>query len=184
MLQARAKQNEQTQDPLSGVVLMADEQVRGSLAGSAGDRNNLLLTDRRVIHIVGEGSNMKASYAAVDDISAVEITRQSVQGYSAYIWAVLAFFVAAMLWRVIENETLSLVAAGIVALMGVYLIADRILTRGEHALVFKAGGAEIQYALRGTEEQSDAEALITKLFELKDERGNQRYVRAKTFSPR
>ena len=189
MLRARARRDEGTKGTMMGVKLMADEEVQESLGTGEGDGSNgggniVLLTGKRVIHVSGSGSNQKTAYAAIEDISTVEVTRQSVEGYSAYIWAVLAFFVSAMLWRVIENQTLSIVAAAIVALMGVYLIVDRLLSRGEHALVFKAGGAEIQCTLRGDGDQSDAEALIARLFELKDERRDPKYSRAKTFSPR
>ena len=190
MLQAKAKRSERSQGRLSCVALMADEEVQDSLGINEGDSSNsgnqsvVLLTDRRIIHISGTRSNQKTSYAAIEDISAVEITRQSVTGYSAFIWAALAFFVSAMLWRVIENQTLSIAAAAIVALMGIYLIVDRLLTRGEHALAFKARGAEIQCALKGDGDQPGAEALITRLFELKDERSASRYSRAKNFSPR
>ncbi len=190
MLLTKSKQAERLQGTSPDVRLMEGEEVQESLgtgqdekAGRAG-QSVLLLTDRRVIHVSGSGANRKTSYAAIEDINAVEITRQSVEGYSAYIWAVLAFFVAAMLWRVIENQTLSLVAAGIVALMGVYLIVDRVLSRGEHALVFKAGGAEIQCPLNGNDDQPRAEALVTRLFELKDERNKPQFARASTFSPR
>ena len=89
-----------------------------------------------------------------------------------------------MLWRVIENPTLSYAAAAIVTLMGIYLIVDRLLSRGEHALVFKAGSAEIQCALKRDADNSEAETLITRLFELKEERSKPQYGRAKSFSPR
>ena len=190
MLQAETNRRQKQQSNLPGLRLMAGEEVQESLGADEGEspksanRSMLLLTDRRIIHISGSGSNLKTSYAAIDDVSVAEITRQSVGGYGAFIWAVLAFFVAAMLWRVIENQTLSIVAAAIVALMGIYLIVDRLLSRGEHALVFKAGGAEIQCALKGDGDQANAESLIARMFELKDERSKPQYARAKTFSPR
>ena len=190
MLQAETNRRQRQPSNLPGLRLRTNEDVQESLgaeesnSSKSASRSRVLLTDRRIIHINGSGSNIKASYLAIDDVSVAEITRQSVQGYSAFIWAVLAFFVAAMLWRVIENQTLSIVAAAIVALMGVYLIADRLLSRGEHALVFKAGGAEIQCALKGDGDQANAEALIARMFELKDERSKPQYAHAKTFSPR
>ena len=190
MLQAKTNRSESTHDASSDITLMADEQVQQSIgvddvAGSRdGKRNIVLLTDRRVIHIIGAGTNRKTSYAAIDDISAVEITRQSVRGYGAFVWAALAFFVSAMLWRVIENQTLSIAAASIVALMGIYLIVDRLLATGEHALVFKAGGSDIECALKRNADHSEAEALVTRLFELKEQRADPKYTRSKSFAPR
>ena len=190
MLQAKTKPNEQAQGALSAVTLMANEQVQQSLGVDDTDRSNdsntniVLLTDRRVIHIEGAGQNRRTSYAAIDDISAVQITRQSAGGYGAFVWAALAFFVSFALWRIIENQTLSYAAAAIVALLGIYLIVDRLLARSEHALVFKAGSAEIQCALKRDAGNAEAETLITRLFELKDERSKPHYARAKSFSPR
>ena len=190
MLRAKPKPNEQAQDALTGVPFMADEELQQSLgvddahASRVSKTNILLLTDRRVIHIDGAGQNRKTSYAAIDDISAVEITRQSAGGYGAFVWAALAFFVSAMLWRVIEHQTLSYAAAAIVTLMGIYLIVDRLLATGEHALIFKAGSAEIQCPLKRDAANDEAEALVTRLFELKEEQAKPHYARAKNFSPR
>ena len=190
MLQAKAKQNESIPGGMDSAALMPGEEVQKSLGIDEGGSSNshsksiVFLTDRRIIHISRTGSNQRTSYATIEDISAVEITRQSVEGYSAFIWAVLAFFVSAMLWRIIENQTLSIAAATVVALMGIYLIVDRLWARGEHALVFKVGGAEIRCALKGSGNQPDAEALVTRMFELKDERTRPQFTRAKTFSPR
>ena len=189
MLQAKAKQSEQAQDESNGIALMTGETVRAVLGTSLADNSNadkdaVLLTDRRVIHISGRRANRRTAHAAIEDIGAVAISRQAVAGYGAFVWAAIAFFVSVMLWRVIDSEMLALGAAVIVALMGVYLIFDRLWERGEHALVINAGGAEIRCALTDKNAQSEADAFILRLFELKYERGNPQHTRAKTFAPR
>ncbi len=190
MLQAKTTPNALPHNTARDVTLMPDEQVHESLGinkdgeSKESNRNIVLLTDRRVIHISGAKSSQKTSFAAIEDISIVELTRQPPRGYGAYIWAGLAFLVSVMLWRIIENQTFSIAAAVIVALMGVYLIIDRLTLQGEHLLLFKSGSAEIQVEIKGDGQLSNADTLITKLFELKEERISLRYSRAKTFSPR
>ncbi|MYC05589.1 MAG: hypothetical protein F4X57_00135 [Chloroflexi bacterium] len=189
MLQARVKQSEQVQDESSGIALMTGETVRATLGTSLADDSNadkdsVLLTDRRVIHISGRRTNRRTAHAAIEDISAVAINRQAVKGYGAFVWAALAFLVSVLLWRVIDSEMLALGAAAVVALMGVYLIIDRLWERGEHGLVIRTGSAEIRCALTDKNAQSEAEAFILRLFELKYERSNPQHTRAKTFAPR
>ena len=189
MLQAKVNHSEQVQDESTGIALMAGETVHATLGTSLADNPNadkdsVLLTDRRVIHVSGKRANRRTAHASIEDISAVAISRQAVRGYGAFVWAALAFFVSVVLWRVIESEMLALGAAVIVALMGVYLIVDRLWERGEHGLVIRAGSAEIQCALTDKNAQSQAEAFILRLFELKYERSNPQHTRAKTFAPR
>lgn len=190
MLQAKVKRSEQAHDEPNGIAFMNGESMHATLGTSLTDdshagKDAVLLTDRRVIHISGRRANRRMEHVAIEDISAVAINRQAVEGYGAFVWAAIAFFVSVILWRgVIDNEMLALGAAAIVALMGVYLIVDRLWTRGEYALIIKAGSAEIRSALTGKNAQSDAEAFILRLFELKYERSNPQHTRAKTFAPR
>ena len=190
MLKANAKQGELTQGRVRGVTLMAYEEIQASLGISEGDDSNggdgevVVLTDRRVIQVSGSESRRRTSFAAIEDISAVEITQQPTGGYGSFVWAGLAFIASAALWRIIENQTISIGAAVIVALLGVYLIHDRLSSGGEHVLVFKTSGAEIRIDLKGEQSQEEAEALITRMFELKAERILSKYARANSFAPR
>ena len=190
MLRTKLKQEAAGEDSnLSAVSLMEDEEVQASIGtsedGISADGDVILLTDKRIIHISGTEVNRRLAAAAIEDIGIVEITRQSAGGYSSFIWAALAFFVSFVLWRfVIDNQTIAIAAAVIVALMGVYLIFDRLTSRGGHILSFKANGADIQCQLPENGNQAGTEALITRLFELKDERSKPLNARAQSFSPR
>lgn len=171
----------------SKVSLMDGEEIQTTLGVSddgAASGDVLLLTDRRVIHISAAHSGQKMAFAAISDIASVELTRQPAVGYGAFVWAGLAFIVSFTLWRIIENQTISIGAAVIVAILGIYLIIDRLTAQGEHVLVFRAGTAEIRAELDKAECQADAEALVTRLFELKEERSSRRYAPASKFSPR
>ncbi len=172
---------------LSAVSLMKDEEVQASIGtsedGIPANGDVILLTDKRVIHLSGTQANRRLASAAIEDIGIVELTRQPAGGYSSFIWAALAFFVSFVLWRfIIDNQTIAIAAAAIVALMGVYLIFDRLTSRGAHILSFKANGADIQCQLSENGSQAGTDALITRLFELKDEQNRPHH--AKSFSPR
>ena len=188
MLRAKLKQEAAGEDGNSSAVsLLKDEEVQASIGtiedGVPADGDVVLLTDKRIIHISGTDADRSLTTAAIEDIGIVEITRQSAGGYGAFIWAVLAFFVSFVLWRfVIDNQTIAIAAAGIVALMGVYLIFDRMTSRGGHILSFKANGADIQCLLPEGGDQAATDALITRLFELKEERSKPHH--AQSFSPR
>ena len=190
MLKAKAKKGVLEQGRVRGVTLMAKEEIQASLGISEGEDSNdgdgevVVLTDRRVIQITGSESRRRTSFAAIEDISAVEINRQPTGGYGSFVWAGLAFIVSAALWRIIENQTISIGAAIIVAIMGVYLIYDRLTSGGEHVLVFKTSGAEIRIDLNGEQNQVAAEALTTRMFELKADRSLSKYARANSFAPR
>ena len=172
---------------LSAISLMKDEEVQASIGtsedGIPADGDVILLTDKRIIHISGAQANRRLAAAAIEDIGIVEITRQPAGGYSSFIWAALAFFVSFVLWRfIIDNQTIAIAAAAIVALMGVYLIFDRLTSRGAHILSFKANGGDIQCQLPENGNQAGTDALITRLFELKDEQSKPH--NAQSFSPR
>lgn len=188
MLRTKLNQNMRTQDSSSDISLMPGESIQASVgrfedaASRKGDA--LLLTDARVIHISCSSANHSTTIAALDDIGAVELTQRPVSGYGAFAWAALAFFVAFMLWRVVESQWVSVGAAVAVALLGVYLIVDRLMSKGERVLVFRASGSELRVELSGGERQSEAEALIARLFELKERRGAPSYTSPSRFSPR
>ena len=170
------------------VNLMAGEQIQASLtaadAGQAGENDTLTLTNRRIIRTSGGAESRRISFAAIEDITVAEIVHTRKQGYGAFIWAALAFFVAFMLWRIIETQTYAIAASGIVVLMGIYLLADRLMLHGGQSLIFKTGSAEIRLDLKSERDQSQIDALITKLFDLKEERRSPQYARAKNFAPR
>ena len=193
MLRPTPKQDIRTEDSSNGVSsngvsLMPGESIQASVGryeyAAARKDDALLLTDTRIIHISYSDANHSKTIAALDDIGAVELTQRPVGGYGAFIWAALAFFVAFMLWRVVDSQWLSVSAAVIVGLMGVYLIADRLMSRGERLLVFRSSGGQLRVELNGEERQSEAEALTARLFELKEQRGAPRYTSASRFSPR
>ncbi len=122
-----------------------------TLADSSGDNESpevLLLTDSRVIHLNGTGKRRTAVFASVDDISTVEISSERA-GLGVYVWSGLSFIVALLLWRVINNPIGSVASAIIVALMGVYLIADHLMSAGTSVATFKTSASQFKVVLKG-----------------------------------
>ena len=87
----------------------------------------LLLTDKRVIYLSGQGKRRRAMYASVGDVQAVEIGYHA-RGNGAYVWAGLAMLAAFFLFFVIENTLGRIAGPVVVAGLGVYLVVDNLLT--------------------------------------------------------
>lgn len=177
-----------TQAEFGGISLMSGERIVASLGISDRDHRDyegdaIALTDSRVILASAERGRQRAAFIAIDDVSAVEIARKP-EGYANFVWAGLAFFVAAMLWRAIDSQTLAIAAAAIVALMGVYLVIDRLTSRGNPSIAFRSGASEIDSPLPDDGELADAHALANKLFELKQARADRALPQSRVFAPR
>lgn len=188
MLEAHQQHQEAANNDFSGVRLIDDEHIQSSIGVSETDttarnRDVMLLTNKRIIHISGAAANQHTSFASIDDVSVVEIIRHS-EGYGSFIWAGLAFLVSVMLWQVIDSQALSLVAAVAVALMGVYLIVDRLIPRGEYDVVFRTRTTEIRTKLNNASALPDAKLFIATLFSLKDEQKGRAYSTVRTFALR
>ena len=185
---ARQQQDHAPQSEFGGITLMPDERIVASLGITDRDRRDddgdaIALTDSRVILTNAERGRQRAAFMAIDDISAVEIARRP-EGYSNFVWAGIAFFVAAMLWRAIDSQTLAIAAAAIVALMGVYLVIDRLTSRGNPRIAFRAATAELDAAIPDDGELANAHALANKLFELKQARADRALPQPRVFAPR
>ena len=174
----------------AGISLNDGERIESMLpmADDGGGRSSeapeiMVLTDKRVIHLQGSGSHRQALFASLDDIESVEVTFER-EGFGAYIWAALAFFVAILLYVVIANTAGRIIAAGIVTLMGVYLIADHATSPGRPFVVFKAGSAHVRRDLKGADASANIYPFINRLFQLKAENAADGFSRASRFAPR
>ena len=129
----------------------------------------LLLTDKRVIYLSGEGKRRRAMYASLRDVQAVEIGYHA-RGSSAYVWAGLAFLAAFFLFFVIENTLGRIAGPVVVAGLGVYLIVDNLLTPNKQFVVFRAAGCQLLVDLDGDGVTEAVNDFIARLFQLKEGR--------------
>ena len=145
--------------------------------------NVVLLTDRRVIHLNVNGRTRKAVFASLQDVEAVEIAGER-RGYGGFIWAGMAFVVAIMLWRVWDHPVGSFLAAVAVAMMGVYLIVDHLLTPGVTSATFKAGSSQLRFGIDGPQASAEVYAFVNRLFELKGSGNAHDAFGRRRFTPR
>ena len=171
MIEAQRRQGDAAQNEYEGIRLTGGERIEASLGmGDVADGGDaLLLTDRRIVRI-GGGRNRQRAFAAIDDVSAAEIARQP-EGYANYVWAALGFLAALLVWLTIDSPPLSWIAAAVLALMGVYLVIDRLISRGSAYVAVRAGATQIFAALKDADIPA-AELLINRLFELKAARAD------------
>ena len=172
MIEAQRQQIDAAHNEYEGIRLVGGERIEASLGmGDAADGGDaLLLTDRRIIRIGGGGRDRQRAFAAIDDVSAAEIARQP-EGYANFVWAALGFLAALLVWQTIDSPPLSWIAAAVLALMGVYLVIDRLISRGSAYIAVRAGPTQISAALKDADIPA-AELLINRLFELKAARAD------------
>ena len=155
---------------------VADADAKGT--------DDLMLTDRRLIHLNVNGRSRRASFVSIQDITAIDISSERAGGLAGYLWGGLALFVAVMVWRVWDHPVGSVVAAVSVAGMGIYLVLDRLLSPSGVRASFRAGTAVLQLSIRSPKAAGDIHGFVNRLFQLKDEGGDRASRRPRTFSLR
>ena len=174
----------------SNVSLMEGERVDSALTlrdggkrGLNGGAEVMLLTDKRIIHLRGTGTRQKAIFVSIQDVETVEVSTQQ-EGNGGFIWAALALVVAILLYYAIDHSIGRIAAAGFAVLMGVYLIADKLLDPGKPLVIFKARSTQFWCGLNNSKARADVYPFINRLFHLKSENGSDGYSRADHFAPR
>ena len=172
------------------VSLMDGETIDSAISLTAGlngdyarDPDVILLTDKRIIRLTAEGRRHNAVFVALQNIDAVEITTQR-EGYGAFLWGGLSFFVAIMLWKVWDHPLGSGLAAAAVALMGVYLVLDRIFSPGTVQASFKAGSSQVMCGLKSDQASRDIYPFVSRLYQLKSRVAEDGTRGAGSFAPR
>ena len=174
----------------SDVILIEGERIQAALNwnGDTGNRAKddadvLLLTDQRVVLVNRDGRRRNAVFVAIEDVDSVEVSSES-GGYGGYVWGGLAFFVAVMLWRMWEHPIGSVLGPVAVALIGLYLIADQLLSPKRQRATFRAGSSLIQCSIDDGAPTTDAYVFVNRLFQLKAAVGRHRTGGGGSFAPR
>ena len=169
------------------VTMMDGERIVATLNlrdGPGDGTDAIMLTDKRLIHLVEKGRNREAALVSLQDVSAVEINSERRGGYSGFIWGALALVAALLVWRVWDNPALSFLAALGVALMGVYLVVDQLLSPNTLRAVFRAGSHQLELSVDNAHESGDVYAFANRLFELKGEGRREQAEQRIDFAPR
>ena len=173
----------------TNTILMDGERIDSTVrlsGGAAGSARNgsgvMLLTDKRVIHLRGDGKRQQAAFAAIQDVDVVEISFDR-EGYSAFIWAATALVVALVLYFfVIDHFAARIAASFVVALLGIYLIVDKLTAARSPILVFKSGPSQLRCELKDEQAAANVQEFIKRFFQLKEEitsngaRGRRRFA--------
>ena len=153
--------------------LMDGERIEVSIgAKSRGGRStgkggqSLLLTNYRIIHVVGAGNGSDIVMASVDDVDAVEFVEMT-EGYGAFVWAALSVVLSIALYVILENRIAQIVVPLMVLGMGVYLIVNRVFFSGGPAAMFRTGGSAITWPFRTEDEAEEIRDFIRELYRLK-----------------
>ena len=117
----------------------------GSPAENGSDM--LYLTNRRILRLHANGRSTRAEFASIADVETVDVSKEK-QGPSGFVWGFLGIVAALLLWLVIDHPVGSLAAAAIVALLGAYLIADRITRHTTAQVTFATRSAQLRVELR------------------------------------
>ena len=136
----------------------------GSPAENGSDM--LYLTNRRILRLHANGRSTRAEFASIADVETVDVSKEK-QGPSGFVWGFLGIVAALLLWLVIDHPVGSLAAAAIVALLGAYLIADRITRHTTAQVTFATRSAQLRVELKGGRAISDVYPLVARLYQLK-----------------
>ena len=162
---------DQTGHEYDGLDLMDGESIDRSISktsrdgGTFGKREeSLLLTNNRIIHISGDGTEVLM--ASVDDVDSVEFVVIN-EGYGAFVWAGLSVILSVALYQILENEIARVIVPLMVLGMGVYLIVNRLFFSGSSAAVFRTGGSAITWPFQSDDESREVREFIKGLYRMK-----------------
>ena len=154
-----------TQFGLTEVSLMDGERIDTAL-DLAGSHEVVLLTPTRIIYVRDNGRKRRSQFTLVENIDTVETAFER-EGNGVYVWAVTGLVVAALLFFVIENATARIAAPVVVALLGIYLIADHLIAPRCPVLLFKAGGSQLRCELSPKHDSAEVSTFVNRVFEIK-----------------
>ena len=150
-----------------GRVIASLDLHRGLREGADVSPDSLVLTDSHVAHLDGTGRRMTSSVIAVRDVSAATVESDR-RGPGEYVWGVLAILLGLILWRIVGHPLGSVVAGAVVAALGVYLIAEKVLMPLTSVVfVLSERGTRLRCPLRGKEARADAYDFIARIYERK-----------------
>ena len=127
----------------------------------------LVLTDRRLIHLLDDGRARQTVFVWLADIIAVRVGTERTGGVGGYVWGILSIIAAILVWRVWNQPVLDAVAAGVLLLMGAYLVWDRLNTPPLFQIAISAGGSQMTMNVHRSVPPELVQTFVNRLFETK-----------------
>ena len=127
----------------------------------------LVLTDRRLIHLIDDGGTRQTVFVWLADVIAVRVGTERTGGVGGYVWGILSIIAAILVWSVWDRPVLDAVAAGVLLLMGAYLVWDRLNTPPLFQMAISAGGSQMTMNVHRSVDPELVYAFANRLFETK-----------------
>ena len=134
--------------------------------------NLLVLTDRRLIHLVYNASERESAFVSLSAVSAVRMDARRPGRSAGYVWGGISLLTAALLWAVWDQPVLDVVAAGVVALMGLYIMLDYVMAPHAVRMTISAGLSQITMGVHGSISTRRMNDFANRVFEAK---ANEQY---------
>ena len=134
--------------------------------------NLLVLTDRRLIHLVYNARERESAFVSLSAVSAVRMDARRPGRSAGYVWGGISLLTAALLWAVWDQPVLDVVAAGVVALMGLYIMLDYVMAPHAVQMTISAGLSQMTMGVHGSISTQRMNDFANRVFEAK---ANEQY---------
>ena len=155
------------EDPHGGDGSATPRSRRKRKKPSDANTNLLVLTDRRIIHLVDNSKGRESVFMSLPDVSAVRVEAQRPGRAAGFVWGGISILAAALLWAVWDRPVLDAVAAGAVALMGLYIVWDYIMAPHVVQMIISAGSSQLAMGVHESISTQRMNGFANSVFEAK-----------------
>jgi len=156
----------ETEYPKDGDVSKAPRRKWGKNPADA-HTNLLVLTDCRLIHLVYNASGRESAFVSLSSVSAVRMNARRPGRAAGFVWGGISLLAAALLWAVWDQPVLDVVAAGVVALMGLYILLDYVMAPHAVQMTISAGLSQMTMGVHGSISTQRMNDFANRVFEAK-----------------
>ena len=156
----------ETEYPKDGDVSKAPRRKWGKNPADA-HTNLLVLTDCRLIHLVYNASGRESAFVSLSSVSAVRMNARRPGRAAGFVWGGISLLAAALLWAVWDQPVLDVVAAGAVALMGLYILLDYVMAPHAVQMTISAGLSQMTMGVHGSISTQRMNDFANRVFEAK-----------------
>ena len=154
----------ETEDPKDGDV---SKTARWKWGKNPPDADLLVLTDRRLIHLVYNASERESAFVSLSAVSAVRMDARRPGRTAGFVWGGISLVAAALLWAVWDQPVLDVAAAGTVVLMGLYILLDYVMAPHVVQMTISAGLSQMTMGVHGSISTQRMNDFANRVFEAK-----------------
>ena len=154
----------ETEDPKNGDV---SKTARWKWGKNPPDSDLLVLTDRRLIHLVYNASERESAFVSLSAVSAVRMDARRPGRAAGFVWGGISLVAAALLWAVWDQPVLDVAAAGAVVLMGLYILLDYVMAPHAVQMTISAGLSQMTMGVHGSISTQRMNDFANRVFEAK-----------------